>query len=111
MAIQLDLRAKPLQTVAFGSISGTYTPFSSASFGSPIRIMIVQNLTNTILTYSFDGVVDHFVLPTLGQLIIDISSDEFQGNGFIVSSSTIMYVKGSPGSGSTYVSAFYAKGT
>ena len=61
--------------------------------------------------FSFDGINDHFVLPTLGQLIIDVSSDEFQENGFIISNQTQMYVKGTVASGSVYISAFYARGT
>lgn len=110
MALQLDLRALSLATLGSGSISGTYAAIGNP-FPSPVRVMIVQNLTDVTLTFSFTGNTDHFVLPTGGQLILDVASDEFQGNGFIISINTQMYVKGSPTTGSAYISAFYAKGT
>lgn len=106
----LELRADPLRSLAFGSISGTYAAIGTP-FSHPVRIMIAQNLTDVTLTYSFDSVNDHFVLPAGGQMIVDVSSDEFQGNGFLISINTQMYVKGSPGSGSVYISAFYARGS
>lgn len=110
MAFSVDMRADGLRTLAFGGISGTYAAIGTA-FTHPMRILIAQNFTNALVTFSFDGVVDHFVLPTLGQLIIDVSSDEFQQNGFIISNQTQMYVKGTVASGSVYISAFYARGT
>lgn len=110
MAIQLDLRASTLRTLAAGSISGTYANVGTP-LESPMRIMIFQNLTDVTLTFSFASGMDHFVLPTQGQFVLDVSSDEFQGNGFIVSINTQMQVKGSPSTGAVYISAFYAKGT
>lgn len=110
MALQLELRADALRTLAFGSISGTYAAIG-IPFAHPTRIMIAQNLTNVQITYSFDGINDHFVLPAGGQMIMDVSSDEFQGNGFIIAVGTQMMAKGAPASGNVYISAFYVRGT
>ncbi|CAM5999029.1 unnamed protein product [Sphagnum balticum] len=74
-----ELRADPLRSLASGSISGAYAAIGTP-FAHPVRIMIAQNLTDVTLTYSFDSVNDHFVLPAGGQMIVDVSSDEFQGN-------------------------------
>ncbi len=106
----LELRADPLRTLGEASISGTYAAIGGP-FTHPVRIMLAQNYTDVTLTYSFDAVNDHFVLPSGGQMIIDVSSDEFQGNGFLISVNTQMYVKGSPTTGSVYISAFYARGS
>ena len=113
MPIGIDLRADALRALAAGSISGTYAPIGGAGtpFTHPMRIMIAQNYTDAQLTFSFDGVNDHFVLTNGGQMIIDVSSDEFQSNGFIISIGTQMNVKGSPSTGNVYISAFFARGT
>ncbi len=110
MAFQIELRADPLRSLAFGSISGTYAAVGTA-FTSPMRIMIAQNFTDSLMTFSFDGVNDHFVLPANGQMILDVSSDEFQQNGFLIAIGTHMMVKGTATLGSVYISAFYARGT
>lgn len=111
MAFFVDMRADGLRSLAFGSISGTYANIGSP-FAHPMRIMMAQNLTDSLCTFSFDGGNnDNFVLPAGGQLIIDVSSDEFQQNGFIISVNTQMAVKGAPGSGGVYISAFYARGS
>jgi hypothetical protein len=118
MAFYVDMRADLLRSLSYTGIGTNYFPIpvpgSSpliTTFTHPMRIMIVQNLTNATLTFSFDGINDHFVLPSIGQLIMDVSSDEFQQNGFIISVNTTMSVKGTATSGAVYVSAFYARGS
>lgn len=111
MAQGIELRADAQRSLAFGGISGTYAAIGTA-FANVVRMMIVQNLTNATLQFSFDGVVDHFVLPASGQVIFDVTTNQISNaNGFFISVGTQMSVKtiGSPGSGSVYVSAFYAK--
>jgi len=110
MAFFVDMHADALRTTAFGAISGTYAPIGTP-FNHPTRLMIAQNYTDVQLTFSFDGIVDHFVLPSGGQLILDVSSDEFQGSGLVISVNTQMSVKGSPTLGNVYISAFYARGS
>jgi hypothetical protein len=111
MAFFVDLRADPLRSLAFGSISSSYAAIGTP-FGHPVRMMIVQNFTNVQLTYSFDGINDHFVLPTFGQVIFDVTTNEFQQSGFVISVNTNMMVKGTGAtSGNVYVSVFYARGS
>ncbi len=101
---------EPLRSAAFGSISGTYFGIG-AEFSHPLRMMIVENLTNATLVFSFDGVNDHFVLPADAPIIMDFSSNKTIANGFYISEGERLYVKevGTPSSGSVYVSAIYAK--
>lgn len=105
----LAIRALPetLRSLAFGSISGTYAGLGSA-FANPVRILFMENLTDVTLTYSWDGVNDHLVLPRNGYISIDVTANlASTGGAFNFAQGTRIYVKGSPTSGSTYLTVIY----
>lgn len=104
--IPIRFRAEPLRSLAFGSISGTYAPLGSA-MANPIRQFKIDNTTDALLTFSFDGVNDHFVVPASSFFLNDVSSNTAQQNGFFISQGDRLYVKGSPTSGTVYFSVFY----
>lgn len=111
MAINTAVRlaAETLRTLAFGSISGTYAGIGT-SFVNPCRILLVQNLTNNTLVFSFDGVNDHFVLPSNGFVLIDVESNKTTTGGALnLPTGTRVYVKeiGTPTTGAVYVSTLY----
>lgn len=110
MAIQF--RAEPIRSLAFGSISGTYTAIGTA-FTKPIQYAEFLNLTDATLMFSYDGVVDHFVLPAGGMRVMDVGSDAVAtANQFYLSIGTQIFVKqvGAPTLGAVYVSTGYAGG-
>jgi len=111
MASAIKLRAEAQRSLAAASVGASYTAIGT-EVANIVRLMIVQNYTDALLQFSFDGVVDHFVLPSGGQLIIDVTTNDFNGQGFFISIGTLMSVKriGTPTTGSVYVSAFYAGG-
>lgn len=112
MAVSLDMRADELRSLAFGSIGASYTAIGS-EFDHPMRIIKIQNLTDANLIFSFDGVLDHLILPPNGFDLYDVSANKIVDGGFYVSANTQIYVKqsGVPASGAVYVSAFFARGT
>ncbi len=122
MAANNAIRFEPetIRTRAFGSISGTYAPIGQAIASSsnnqypllhPARQFILQNFTDAILTYSWDGINDHLQLMPSGQLIDDITTNHTSTGGtFCMPQGQIIYVKGSPGSGQTNLTIFYGAG-
>jgi hypothetical protein len=105
--LAISLFAEPLRSLAFGSISGTYAGIGTA-FVNPSRIMHITNTTDVLLTFSMDGVNDHFVVPTNGFILLDITSNKASQVGVMaIASGTRIYVKGSPTLGSVYLSTFY----
>lgn len=112
MAESVELRADVQRSLAFGSIIASYTAIGNA-FERPMRILNIQNLTDATLQFSFDGVNDHFVLPSGGFFLIDITTNKIEDRGFYVSKGTTMHVKrfGTPTVGSVYVIALYARGS
>jgi len=108
--VSLSIRFVPeaLRSIAFGSIGAAYMGVGTA-FDNPVRILFIQNLTDAGLTFSFDGVNDHFVLPDNGFLLLDVSANKTNERGFFVAEGQRIYVKelGTPTTGSVYLSAFY----
>ncbi len=106
-SLAIRLLAETLRTLAFGSISGTYAALGTA-LANPCRILYIVNNTDALLTFSFDGVNDHFVIPSMSFMILDVTSNmSIPGGWLTIAQGTKIYVKGSPGSGSVYLSVFY----
>jgi hypothetical protein len=106
-SLAIRLLAEPLRSLAFGSISGVYAGIGT-SFDDPCRIMYMVNTTDVLLTFSLDGVNDHFVIASGSYLIIDISSNKtLTGGQLTISQGQRIYVKGSPSLGAVYLTNFY----
>lgn len=107
----IRVRFEPLRSLAFGSISGTYAAIGTA-LANASHLIKVDNLSDVTLTISFDGVNDHFIIPTQAGTILDLSSDRVDPAGkLFLSAGTIVYVKQTatgPSTGSVYVSTMYA---
>lgn len=109
--LAVRLYPEVLRSLAFGSISGVYAGIGTA-LANPCRIIHITNNTDVLLTFSFDGVDDHFVIPATSFLLLDVTSNMAgTGGSFTISQGQRIYVKGAPGSGSVYLAAFYGSGT
>ena len=108
MARDIRLAFETLRTAAFGTIMANYTIIGSV-FEHPIRILIIQNLTDKRLLFSLDGVNDTFVLQANSERQLEISTNKITADGFFASLGSGVYVKRDevPGAGAVYVSALY----
>jgi hypothetical protein len=97
------------RSLAFGSISGTYAKVGGA-LAHPIRILVLQNQTDVAVTFSFDGTNDTITLQSKIAFTFDLTANKTSQNSLLLGQGTQIWVKGSPGSGSVYMSAFYATG-
>ena len=106
--LAIRLQADVLRSLGFASIGSTYMGIGSA-MNFPIRIFHLQNLTDESLTFSFDGINDHLVLPANGYLLVDVTSNKTQTQGFFLAEGDRVYVKelGTPTDGSVYLTTFY----
>lgn len=108
MSLAIRLLPETQRSLAFGSIGAAYAGVGTA-MTQKIRILYVFNQTDALLQFSFDGVNDHFVLPSLGYILLDITANKTREQGFFLGEGQRVYVKriGTPTSGSVYVSTFY----
>ena len=109
MSLAIRLMAEPVRTVGFAAIGLAYTSIGTV-MTRPIRMMILQNITNTAVMVSFDGVNDHLPLIPNGYIILDITSNKTIAQGFFLAEGQQLFVKqlGVPAiSGSVYLTTFY----
>lgn len=100
--------AEPLRSIAFGAIGVGYAAIG-VPFVHPIRMLSILNNTDAILTFSYDGVNDHFVLGAGSAMILDLTSNKSIPMGFYIAENSSIWVKelGVPTQESVYVSAYY----
>lgn len=106
-----EIRAsfEPVRSLGFASVSGTYAGVGTALL-HPIRQFFIQNLTDQTLMFSFDGINDHFPLPSNGFFLDDVTSNKTNSSGFYIAEGVRLYVRdisGAPTSGSVYFTVLY----
>lgn len=112
MAAGNELRAEAQRSLAFGATGANYVAIGTP-MAHPINIFIVQNLTDATMQFSFDGTIDHFVLPANGMWVSDnVTNRQETNTAFFLGKGTSFYVKriGTPTTGSLYVTVLYARG-
>lgn len=97
-----------MRSLAHGSIGAGYTAIGSATDYASF-LLIINNYTDAQLTFSLDGITDHFELAAGNSLTIDITANTSHKMDMYLAANTIVYVKqsGAPSSGSVYVSSMY----
>lgn len=102
-----------LRESAFGDITGAFTVVDSV-FAHPVRLLVMQNLTDVRLLISDDGTNSRWTLPSGGQIVLDYASDASAVAGmWSMAVGAGIYVRSdgaAPTSGAFYVSAAYGKG-
>jgi len=109
MSFEIRMAAEPLRKLGFASIGAAYMGVGTA-ITHATRILHVQNLTDKLLLFSFDGINDHFPLAANGFLLLDIASNKTVPQGFFLSEGKRIYVKedtAAPTSGSVYVTVIH----
>lgn len=89
---QFNSRAQffPSQSLAFGSISGTYAPIGSA-LGHNACILIITSTLNQPVWVSFDGVNDNIF--QLGTAFQQAKVIDLKASGLVLAGDTVIYVK------------------
>jgi len=111
MSLAIRLMPETVRSVAFGVIGNVYMGLGTA-MTRPIRIIVLQNLTDEGLMFSFNGVDDHLPLHSQSSLVLDITSNKTISQGFFIAEGARFYVKALvPGTfptlGAAYLTTFY----
>lgn len=109
MSLAIRLRLEPVRTLGFAAIAAGYMGVGTA-LEHPARMIFIQNLTDALLMFSFDGVNDHFPLSSNGYIVLDIATNQALEQGFFLAQGDRLYVKelvGAPTTGSVYFTSFY----
>lgn len=109
MSVAIRLMAEPVRELASGALVVGYSPVG-AEMTRPIRIIVLQNTTDTGAMISFNGVDDHLPLVTNGYMILDITSNKTVPQGFFLAEGQTIYARqlgAVATTGSVYLSVFY----
>ena len=109
MSLAIRLMPEPVRTLGFAAIGAAYMGVGTA-MTRPIRMLLIQNLTDELVMFSFDGIDDHLPMPANGYLILDISANKTSSTGFFLAEGQRLYVKhegAAPTTGSVYFTTFY----
>ena len=106
--LAIRLQAEPIRTLAFGAIVAGYTAVGGG-LANPSRILVLNNLTDADLMFSFDGVTDHLAISGPGSFVLDITANQGVAGGLFLAQGTIIFVReiGNPTSGAVYISSFF----
>ena len=109
MTNRKQVQFEPLRSVAFGSITGSYT-----ALGSPLvysaRMMRLVNATDKDMFISDDGTNNKLYVPSNSFILYDFSTNRYEpDSSFYVAAGTQIYIKyaAAPGSGAFYLEAIY----
>ena len=110
MSLAIRLMPETVRSLAFGAIGGAYIGIGP-TMTRPIRIMIIQNLTDVLLMLSFDGINDHLPMASNGYIVLDITANKTISQGFFLAEGQRLYCKdvggAAPTLGAIYLTTFY----
>ena len=102
------LYPNPLKSIDSASFTGSYQ-----TLGIPLetacRVVKLTNNSTVLVTVSWDGINDHEILPSGSFILIDVSSNRETSNICEISQGTQFLVKGIAGTGSVYLSSYFAR--
>lgn len=97
-----------LRSIASSAVSATYAAVGSPLL-HPIRVIRFTNASTEDVTISWDGVTNHEYLVSGTSLLIEVSTNREAAQVFDISQNTQFYVKGTTGTGTVYISAYFGK--
>lgn len=109
MSLAIRAVAEPMKSLGFASIGAAYMGVGTI-YQHAIRILILQNFTDKLVFFSFDGINDHIAAPANSYMIIDLATNKTVPQGFYFAEGSRIYVKAEsalPTLGSVYSSAIY----
>ena len=106
--LAVRIQAETIRTKRFAQILVGFTAIETP-LDNPSRILILNNLTDESVMFSFDGVNEHIALIGPGSFVLDITSNKGVAGGLFMAQGTQIFVEqiGVPTSGEVYVTKFF----
>lgn len=105
---QNSVKALTLSSLDSAAVVATYSAINGSGFAKPIFFLRIVNASNAAITISYDGVNDHEYIPANGVFELPAQTNS-QPNAqtALFSARTIVYVKGTAGVGTIYLSGYF----
>jgi len=92
MAYPQRLRAEAIREVAFGTLTNTLAAVGAATTHIG-RLVKFTNNTDQDIYVSLDGVTNHFRLPAISFLLIDVSTNQTTKDNFFIPEGQVFYMR------------------
>jgi hypothetical protein len=108
MAYKNTVKAIALTNIASSTVTGSYQAINTSGLPNPCIIIRIINNSSKDVTVSYDGVNDGEFVPTMTTLQLPLQSNMVpNGNVAVLAQGTIVYVKGTAGTGNVYLAGYY----
>jgi hypothetical protein len=113
MSLAIKALFEPLRSTSAAAITGAGGAYIGVgtALNFPTRQFFIQNYTDQILMFSFDGINDHFPLAPNQFYLNDLTSNKTVETGYFIAKDTRLYVKylgtSNPTMNSVYFSVLY----
>lgn len=112
MSYQNRIKIQELSTFNAASLTANYQEINSTGFPEPIVILRIVNASDADITLSYDGSTDQEFIPGTAAAIprsmlqLDFTSTPSTTGYLYLAKGTKVFVKGSAGTGTIYISAY-----
>jgi hypothetical protein len=108
MSVKNSMQFIPLTSIDSATFTGSYQAINSTGTPFPCFAFKLVNNSTKDVTVSYDGTNDHDYVPTATAVIYDLMTNKQPQNDYCaLKHGTIVYVKGSAGTGSVYLVGLY----
>jgi hypothetical protein len=108
MSVKNSISAVPLTNIASSTLTTSYLPINPNGLLGSCFLLRLTSTSTTGTTISFDGINDHDYIPSDGTININAQTNSQLSSGVAkFSASTIVYAKGTAGTGNIYLSGYY----
>lgn len=108
MAVTNKVLPITMTNIASSAVTGSYQAINSTGFPFACFLIDITNASTTDVTISFDGTNDHeYVIHGTNKILNFQTNSQPNNNISKMAIGTVVYVKGTAGTGNIYVSGFY----
>lgn len=98
----------PLKSIDSSTFTGSYQIVNTGGLAKPCSILTIINNSTKDVTVSYDGITDHDFVPTLNTRQIPAqAAHQPNSQTSLFAQGTVVYVKGTAGTGLVYLSGYY----
>ena len=108
MASKNTVKAITLTSISSGSVTGSYAAINSGGLTQPCFLIRIMNASDKDITISYDGTHDHEYILANSTLQVESQTNSQPNNNIAkFASNLVVYVKGTAGTGTIYLSGYY----
>ena len=105
---QNSVKPLALSSILSSTVTAIYTPLNGTGFSKAPFFIRINNASSVAIAISYDGITDHEFLAANSVFELSSQTNSQPNSGVaLFPKNTIVYIKGTTGTGSIYLSGYY----